>query len=167
MQLRIRLLEQQDIGAIAAAFAALGWPKPAAQYERYLAEQAAGQRPVFVAFWDDVFAGYITINWQSAYPPFRETGIPEIQDFNVLPQFRRRGIGSQLMDVCEQTIAERSAVAGIGVGLYADYGAAQRMYTRRGYTLDGRGLYYDGEHVPPGQQVLVDDSLVLYFTKQL
>ena len=167
MSLHIRLLEQQDIAEIAAAFEALGWDKPASQYERYLAEQTAGQRTVFVAFWDGVFAGYATICWQSDYTPFSEAGIPEIVDFNVLPRFRRRGIGGRLMDDCEQTIAERSDVVGIGVGLYADYGAAQRMYTRRGYILDGRGLFYDNQPVPAGQQVTVDDCLNLYFTKQL
>lgn len=167
MPLGIRLIEQPDIAEIVAAFEALGWHKPAALYERYLAEQQDGQRLVFVALLDGTFAGYVTINWQSEYPPFRAANIPEIQDFNVLPRFRRQGIGSQLMDTCEHLIAQRSTVVGIGVGLYADYGAAQRMYTRRGYILDGRGLFSHGEPVMPGQHVLVDDDLVLYFTKRL
>jgi hypothetical protein len=71
------------------------------------------------------------------------------------------------MDICEETVAQRSTVIGIGVGLHVDYGAAQRMYTRRGYILDGRGLMYDEQPVPRGQQVLVDDSLNLFFTKEL
>ncbi len=85
----------------------------------------------------------------------------------MLPQFRRQGIGSRLMDECEQTVARRCEVVGIGVGLYADYGAAQRMYARRGYRLDGRGLMSHDQPVPPGQSVFVDDDLLLYFTKQL
>ena len=71
------------------------------------------------------------------------------------------------MDEAEGRIAERSSVVGIGVGLYRDYGAAQRMYIKRGYIPDGRGVYYDTEQVQPGQRVPVDDSLALFFTKEL
>lgn len=38
--LLIRALEADHVSEIAAAFAAIGWNKPAAQYERYLHEQA-------------------------------------------------------------------------------------------------------------------------------
>ena len=99
--------------------------------------------------------------------PFREQGIPEIQDFNVLPGFRTRGIGSRLLDAAEQLVAERSSVVGIGVGLYADYGAAQRLYVRRGYLPDGRGVSYCGRPILGGETVVADDDLVLHFTKRL
>jgi GNAT superfamily N-acetyltransferase len=167
LTLHIRLLEAQDIPQIAAAFAALGWNKPAAQYERYLAEQETGQRPVLVAFVDAVFAGYVTVQWLSDYPPFQEANIPEIVDFNVLPHVRRRGIGSRLMDAAEQTVAQRSSVVGIRVGLYADYGSAQRMYVKRGYIPDGRGLFSHGHWVKGGESVMADDDLMLCFTKDL
>jgi GNAT superfamily N-acetyltransferase len=163
----IRLLEKRDVEPIAAAFAALGWHKPAAQYERYLAEQDAGQRTVFVGWLDEVFVGYVTVYWLPSYPPFREANIPEIQDFNVLPQFRRRGYGSRLMDAAEQKAAETSTTVGIGVGMYADYGAAQRMYVRRGYIPDGLGLYFNDHFVQYGEQVWIGDGLTLQFTKRL
>ena len=86
------------------------------------------------------FAGYLNVVWQVEYPPFRESGIPEIQDFNVLPRFRRKGIGSRLMESAERLAAERSHIVGIGVGMTEDYGAAQRLYALRGYVPDGRGL---------------------------
>lgn len=165
--LTIRPLQSQDIEPIAQAFGQLGWNKPASQYERYLAEQTAGQRAVLVALVNDVFAGYVTIVWASDYPPFREASIPEVVDFNVLPQYRRQKIGTKLMDEAESQIAQRSAVAGIGVGMYPDYGAAQRMYVLRGYVPDGRGLMYDARQLQYGEQVTNDDSLNLYFTKQL
>jgi len=165
--LTIRLLQATDIGPIAAAFTALGWDKPASQYERYLQQQEQGYRVVLVALVAEEFAGYVTIVWQSHYPPFQAAKIPEINDFNVLPHFRRRKIGTRLMDEAERRIAERSPIVGIGVGLYPDYGAAQRMYVLRGYIPDGRGVYYDTQQVRPGQAVPVDDSLALYFTKPL
>lgn len=166
-ELTVRPLEAEDVQPIAAAFAAIGWDKPASQYERYLAEQERGERVVLVAFLDGAFAGYLTIAWQSGYAPFREAGIPEIMDFNVLPQVRRRGIGSRLMDEVERRIGERSAVVGIGVGMDPDYGAAQRLYVRRGYVPDGRGLSTNGRHVRWGDTVRVDDGLNLHFTKDL
>jgi GNAT superfamily N-acetyltransferase len=164
---QIRLLEAGDTQPIANAFQALGWNKPAAQYARYLLEQQAGVRTVFVALINNAFCGYLTIAWQSDYPPFREGNIPEIQDFNVLPQFRRQGIGTQLMETAERAVAAHSAIVGIGVGMYPDYGAAQRLYVLRGYIPDGRGLFSNGEWVKPGMQVVVNDDLVLYFTKRL
>lgn len=161
----IRLLDQAAIPTIAAAFAQLGWHKPASQYARYLAEQERGERVVLVAWLGPCFTGYLTIVWRSGYAPFREAGIPEIVDLNVLPAQRRRGIGSRLLDEAERRIAERSTAAGIGVGLDPDYGAAQRLYVRRGYVPDGRGLTRHGRPVAWGQPVVVDDSLVLYLTK--
>lgn len=166
-ELLIRTLAQRDIQPIAAAFAGLGWNKPASQYEKYLAEQQLGQRVMLVAFLREDFAGYVTICWLSDYPPFLAANIPEIVDFNVLPRFRRRGIGSSLMDAAEAWVSAYGALVGIGVGLSADYGAAQRMYARRGYLPDGRGLMSAGNPAESGKPVMVDDDLCLYFTKNL
>ena len=165
--LQIRLLEADDIEPIASAFAQIGWNKPAAQYRDYLAEQEAGVRVVLVATVETRFAGYVTIVWASHHPPFHAEGIPEVVDFNVLPHYRRQKIGTRLMDEAERRIGERSALAGIGVGLYPDYGAAQRMYVLRGYIPTGSGLWYDAHQVQYGETPCLDDSLALFFTKQL
>src|SRR4051812_12901198 len=105
--LTIRLLEATDVDLISSAFTAIGWQKPVSQYEHYLEEQRDGTRVVLLAFQNDAFAGYLTIVWRSSYTPFRDAGIPEIVDFNILPRLRRQGIGSQLMDEAEHRIAER------------------------------------------------------------
>lgn len=163
----IRLLERNDIPAIASAFRELGWNKPASQYERYLAQQELGVRDVYLAFVDEQFAGYLTICWESSYRPFLVNSIPEIVDFNVLPKFRRMRIGTQLMDKAESEIAKVSSVAGIGVGMTGDYGAAQKLYILRGYIPDGRGLHWRDHHVHYHEDVTVDDDLALYLTKEL
>ena len=163
----IRLLERKDIPEIVRAFQDLGWNKPASQYERYLTQQKMKLRDVYVAFVEGQFAGYLTISWESSYSLFREKNIPEIVDFNVLPKFRRMGIGTQLMEKAEREIAKVSQVAGIGVGMTADYGAAQKLYVLRGYVPDGLGLHWRGHHVRFGEEVKVDDDLGLYFTKEL
>ena len=163
----IRLLERKNIPEIAHTFQELGWNKPASQYERYLAQQELGVRNVYVAFVEEQFAGYVTICWESSYRPFFVQSIPEIVDFNVLPNFRRMGIGTQLMDKAESEIARVSSIAGIGVGMTSDYGAAQRLYILRGYIPDGLGLHWRDHHVHYHEDVIVDDELALYLTKEL
>jgi GNAT superfamily N-acetyltransferase len=164
---QLRLLEEHDIPVIADAFRAIGWDTRRSQYQRYLAEQQAGRRLVLVAFTDGAFSGYLTINWDSDYPPFRAEAIPEIQDFNVLPAARCRGIGTRLMDEAERIVATHSPRVGIGVGLDPDYGPAQRLYVRRGYIPDGRGATSGGQFVKYGDRVTVDDGLVLHLVKGL
>ena len=163
----IRLLESEDIPRIVKAFQQLGWNKPASQYERYLMEQALEVRDVYIAFINGQFTGYLTICWSSSYAPFQKEKIPEIVDFNVLPNFRRQGIGAQLMDKAESEIAKVSSMAGIGVGMTPDYGAAQRLYVLRGYIPDGRGLHYRGHYLKFSEEITVDDNLALYLTKKL
>ncbi|MGI8469904.1 MAG: GNAT family N-acetyltransferase [Pyrinomonadaceae bacterium] len=165
--IEIRELQEQDILQIAAAFETIGWNKPASQYRRYLAAQSKGLRQVLVAFENDKFVGYLTIVWQSKYPPFKGGQIPEIQDFNVLPNARRKGIGTKLMDKAEEIVSRKSPIVGIGVGLQADYGAAQRLYILRGYIPDGRGIVWQNGFPKYDEQVTVDDDLCLYFTKNL
>ena len=119
------------------------------------------------AFVGGAFAGYLNVLWQSGYPSFADAQVPEINDFNVLPTVRQRGIGTALMEEAERVIAARSPVAGVGVGMAAGYGPAQRLYVRRGYVPDGRGLMTHERPVVEGERVIVDDDLVLYFTKLL
>lgn len=164
---KIRGLQEQDILPIAEAFDSIGWNKPVSQYQRYLAEQIKEVRKVLVAFENDKFAGYLTIVWESNYLPFKTGQIPEIQDFNVLPNARRKGVGTKLMDKAEEIVSQTSAIIGIGVGMDADYGAAQRLYVLRGYVPDGRGIVWQNRFPTYGEQVTVDDNLNLYFIKEL
>jgi len=159
MTLAIRPLALDDVEPVAAVF-----NKPE-RLRQYVAEEAAGAIATFVAWDGDAFVGYVILRWRSQW--FAD-GIPEIQDFNVVPARRRQGIGTALLDAAEACAATRSAVVGIGVGMTANYGAAQIMYVKRGYVPDGRGL---ATHHRPvryyGESVFVDDDLVLYFTRTL
>lgn len=163
----LRAITPADADAIPPILASLGWGSRGDLYERYVAEQASGVREVWIADVDGAVAGYLTIVWQSHYPPFAAESIPEIVDFNVWPAFQRRRFGTALMDHAEARIATRSTAAGIGVGLTPDYGAAQRLYVLRGYVPDGRGLTYRDRFVAHGDPVAVDDDLVLHLTKRL
>src|SRR5688572_27906562 len=109
----IRNLTGSDCQTIAEAFQRQAWNKPIEQYQNYLNQQNKGEREVLIAEFENEFAGYLTILWQSKYPPFREKNIPEINDFNVLIKFRKRGVGTALMDAAENLIAEKSKTVGI------------------------------------------------------
>lgn len=54
------------------------------------------------------------------------------------------GVGSLLLDTAEKIATTKSAAIGIGVGLYAGedggYGVAQRLYVKRCYIPDGKGV---------------------------
>ncbi len=166
MKTKLKLLEAQDIPLLASPPSFLNFNTPPSYFDNLLAEQEKANRVVLVAYYNDDIAGFATIKWQSDYPPFAEKSIPEINDLRVHPDFRRRGVATALMDEAEKRIFVRSSTAGIGVGMYADYGPAQRMYFTRGYIPDGMGLYHGKQPVVPGQDVRVDDDLVLYLTKE-
>lgn len=163
LELTLRRLSDDDAASIARAFDAVGWTKPGDQFERYFREQLADERLCLVAHVGDQVSGYVTVVWR---PP-ADPSIPAIVDLNVLPEFRNRGIGSRLLDRAEAEVSRRSPVVAIGVGLHEGYGAAQRLYAKRGYVPDGRGVTYRDRRVEPGQQVAVDDDLTLNLTKRL
>ena len=104
----------------------------------------------------------------SRYPPFHEKNIPEIYDLTVAPDHWRRGIATALMDALEDLARDRGCKeVGLGVGLYADYGAAHQLYAARGYVLDGSGITYDEVSVLPGTQIAIDDRALIWMTKTL
>jgi len=166
MTISVRLLEAKEIPLITGAPSFLNFNASEAYFKSLLDVQEKDDRVVIVAFSGNIVAGFVTIKWHSDYPPFAEKGIPEINDLRVLAEYRRRGIATALMDEVERRIFERWSVAGLAVGLYADYGPAQQMYSRRGYAFDGRGLISNNEQVKPGTHVFVDDDLVIYLTKE-
>jgi GNAT superfamily N-acetyltransferase len=163
----IRFLEASDIDAIVDDFAKHDWPKPRSIFEEYLKEQQMHERLVWIAYDTDQFAGYISLKWKSKYEPFRRKDIPEIMNLSVLQPFRYKSIGSQLLTVAEYECLREGDTAGLGVALYWDYGVAQKLSAKNGYIPDGRGVTYNYEPVEPGAKVILDDNLILWFTKTL
>lgn len=168
MTVKLSYLQDEELDKIVAAFKSIGWYKPRSIYEAYLSEQSSEVRSVIVAYENDNFCGYVTIKWQSDYPSFKQHNIPEIADLNVLPIYRNRGIGTKLVKWCEVQAGKRGFTnIGIGVGMTADYGNAQRLYVSLGFIPDGQGLHYKYRAANYGDNVIVDDDLVLYFTKSI
>lgn len=165
--LEVKPLEERDISGIVAAFSNIGWHKPRSLFLEYLKEQTVLERYVWVVEEQGIFVGYVTLKKYSLYEPFKALDIPEISDLNVLPYQRKKGAGSLLLQTAENQAKEFSQTIGIGVGLSADYGSAQRLYIKRGYVPDGKGLTYQYKNIIAGHPYPVDDDLVLWFTKKL
>lgn len=168
MDIQIRSLnDQRDPAVISQAFRDQGWERSPEQYVRYYNEQENGDRVTLVAELDGDFAGYVNVLWHSDYPAFQALGIPEINDLNVLMRYQRQGIGTRLMDEAEAAIRERTDTAGIGVGIFSDYGNAQILYAHRGYIPDGKGIYKHDRYLKYGDEIVIDDDVILYLTKKL
>jgi len=165
--LRLRPLLARDAVPISAAFAANGWNKPAHWYLGYLSEQRCGIRQCWLALLGGEFTGHVTLHWNPLYAGIAGKGIPEIQDLNVLPAYRRRGIASRLLDRAERAAAARARSVAIGVGLHPRHLPAQRLYLRRGYVPDGLGATYEDEYVQADEIVRFADQLVIHFEKAL
>ena len=148
-------------------FSQIGWPKPDGYFRECLTLQQADAIVFFVAHEGDQYVGHAKLVWQPDYPGFVEHNMPEIQDLNVLPGYRKQGTGTALINACEVMAAERHEEIGIGVGLHPGYNNAQRLYSKLGYTLDGRGVHYNDKPITKGGSYPFDDELVICFTKRL
>ncbi|MFH6656649.1 GNAT family N-acetyltransferase [Streptococcus suis] len=160
-------LQFEHILQLDEAFQKQGWPSRKEILTNYLREQEKGERIVLVAEEAGVCKDYITLIKQVKEGPFYQSGIPEIADFNVFEDFQNQGIGWQLLDAICQLASEFTDIVGIGVGLNANYGKAQRLYVKHGFIPDGSGVWYRGRSLPVGAKAYNDDELALYFTKKL
>ena len=135
---------------------------------RYLAEHAEPDGASLIATGGSGVLGYVAIVWESNYAGFRSRGIPLVHQIAVAEPFRRRGVATLLMDSAEQLARDRGiATLGITVGLFDDYGPAQRLYGQRGYIPDGRGACQGQRPLRKGTQVVMDDDLIIWLTKDL
>lgn len=168
MQIAIRSLQPHDVPRIVATKGGAAWNGGSEKWKRYSAEHAQGQRLVLLAEVTTRLVGYGSLLLLSQHPPFRDAGVPEIQDLVVAEEQRHQGIGTQIIHGLEELAKSRGYPhVGIGVGLYRDYGSAQRLYVQRGYIPDGRGISYRNNSVEPGSTVRVDDDLLLWLVKSL
>jgi ribosomal protein S18 acetylase RimI-like enzyme len=163
----IRTMEKNDINKIVIAF-----NEPiGGGFDKYISccfeQNETKDRVTFIAFFNNEVAGFVNIIYKSSYLYFLGKGIPEINDLRVISQYRRKGIGKMLIDKCEEFASSKYNYIGLGVGLYKDYGSAQRLYTKNGYIFDGNGLMYNNIEVKPGRDVFVDDDLLLYLYKKI
>lgn len=164
----IRRMNEQDPVYFAAEEVAQGWVNATpAKLEMRLRHEREGLCINYAAELDGMAGGYVSLYLKPDTGAFAHQGIPEIVDFNVLEKFRRRGIGTALMDAAEADAAKVCERVYLGVGLHSGYGSAQRMYVKRGYIPDGSGVWYNDRVCEPYTSCVNDDDLVLYLIKEL
>ena len=164
----VRDLEPDDPKKIFDAQTAQGWHPDIKVYEKRLSDAKEGKITALAAFIGDDYAGHVNLFWHPNDGPYKDSGIPMIVDLAVPEKYQRRGVGSALMETAELIAASRADHVYLAVGLHSGYGAAQRLYARRGYIPDGSGLWYDGRQWPQYEGGIVnDDSLYIWLRKEL
>lgn len=166
-EILIRDIRRSDARIITEEEIAQGWNASVEKYELRLKHQSEGKSISLVAEYKGNIAGYINIYPHSEWGAYAGQGYPEIVDFGVLEKYRRRGIGTKLMDIAEQTASGYADTVYLGVGMHRGYGSAQRMYVKRGYLPDGTGVWYGDKVCEPYADCCNDDDLVLYLSKKL
>ena len=167
-ELVIRNMEEGDARILTDEYAAQGWHPDIATYHMRLKDQEEGKCVALTAVYKGHPAGNVYVYMKPHDGPFAGNGWPEIHDFSVLIKYQRKGIGSKLMDTAEQIAGLYADTVCLAVGLHDGFGAAQRMYIKRGYIPDGTGVWYQGKQCEQYETVCtVDDDLVLFLSKKL
>lgn len=135
----VRPMVGDDVGRMHRTFAR--WNKERSWFQRYLLKQHEGEREVLVAQRGEEVVGYACLVWTPKYRHFREQGIPELVDLNVIDEHQGQGVGSALVYEAERTAAVRGkGLIGISVVQSSDFRAANRLYPSLGFVPDGRGV---------------------------
>jgi len=167
LERRIEQLSEVHLDALCTALRNNQVHRAPGYFQECLAENKFGKRTTYIALAGDSIAGFVHVKFESDYPPFRQEGIPEVNDLWVFSEFRQHGVGRALIMAAEKHVSATHPKIGLGVGLYGDYGSAQRLYPSLGYVPDGRGVIYKNKPVEPGSSVKVDDDLLIYLVKTL
>ena len=165
--LLVRDMLPEDADGFAEEERAQGWHASPDKFLTRLEHRREGCALPLVAEYQGRIAGYLSVYKTPGAGPYAGKPWPEVVDFAVLMKFRGRGVGSALMDVAEMIAAQTSDTICIGVGLHSGYGAAQRMYVRRGYVPDGSGVWYRDRVHEQYAPCVNDDDLVLHLAKRL
>lgn len=167
-KIHVRNLRNCDPEIFAREEVKQGWLDASPEkLEMRLRDNVTGKAVSIAADYDGEPAGYVSVYPYCMDGALGGKGLSEIVDFNVLEKFRRKGVGTVLMDIAEKIAAEYSDTAYLGVGLHSGYGAAQRLYVKRGYVPDGSGVWYGDKICNPYSACVNDDDLILYLSKKL
>ena len=164
----IHTLTRDDIPRLKVIADAMRHMKDAEYYARNFDFVEEGSRIALLATYEGQDAGYCFLNWDPKYAFFRKMDIPEIQDLSIIPEFRRLGIATEMIMLCENFARQKKRThIGLGVSVGDRFGPAQILYTKLGYFPDGNGVTYDRGHVAMGSMKPVDDQLCMMMLKAL
>ena len=136
-------------------------------YQRYLNWQKEGACAFLIALLDGAIAGYVFLLYQDRWGSMAEARLPGLADLNVFPWNRRRGVGNALLEAAEKLAAEYGDTLHLDVHVTALSGQAHRLYFRRGYMPDGRGVYHKYKQYDPALGAVDPEDLTLLLVKTL
>ena len=163
----IRSMISEDAKVLYDTYLSYGWHPDINTYENYYKEQEEGKRLVFIAEYEGRVSGQCTLVLNPDEGPWANRGIPEIADLTVFFDVHNKGIGSKILDAVEKEASKISGQVYLAVGVHSGYGAAQRIYVKRGYVFDGSGVWYQGKQLEQYAPCCNDDDLVLFMIKEL
>ena len=166
-KLTIRSMVAEDAKVYYDTYMSYNWHPQMETYENYYREQQNGERLVFVPEYEGKVVGICTLVLHPTEGPWGGQNIPEIVDLCVFFHIHKFGIGSKLLDVAEAEAAKRSDMVFLAVGCHSGYGAAQRIYVKRGYIPDGSGVWYQNKQLDQYAPCVNDDDLLLFMSKEL
>ena len=166
-KMKIRSMVPADAKIFYDMYLSYNWHPQLETYENYYKEQEAGERIVFIPEYEGKVAGICTLVLKPSEGPLAGKGWPEIVDFGVFFHLHKRGIGNKILDVVEAEAAKYADHVFLAVGLHSGYGAAQRIYVKRGYVPDGSGVWYQGKQLDQYAPCVNDDDLLLFLAKEV
>jgi len=155
----VRPLEEDELPAVERAVRRM----PGRHRER-LERQRRGEQVYLWAWVEDEPVGHVLVQWPSALA----ADAAELEDLGVDDPWRRRGIGTQLVERCEEEARERGfARIALNVGVEND--GARAFYTRLGYTeIEGQAPHrITWPHLDETGAIVEAEEWCTTFTKEL
>lgn len=135
--------------------------------KRQLANQEKQECIALLALYNENAAGYVLLYYKCRWGGLANCGIPSVVDLIVFKKYRQKKIATVLMDVAEDIAKKHGNKVYLDVCLNAEYGPAQRLYAKRGYIPDGKGVYYEGKVCKTDADCKNNDELSLCLVKNL
>lgn len=160
-------MKPEDAKVIYDTYLSYGWHPSIETFDNYYQEQESNQRLVLIPEYEGKASGLCTLVLNPTEGPWANMGYPEIVDLRVFHHVHNRGIGNMLLEVAEREASKISDMVYLAVGIHSGYGAAQRIYVKRGYIPDGNGAWYQGKILDQYAPCCNDDDLLLFMSKKL
>lgn len=143
---------------------------PPEKHRERFARQRKGTVVYLVAWRENLPVGHALLKWDgSTDEPMASKldSCPDIEDLFVSPDYRSRGIGSQLMDAVEN-LARQQGYSRVGLGVGVENVRARSLYERRGYKTLAFGEYREsGRYVDRDGREQSWEEDCIYLIKQL
>jgi len=168
LAVEIKPVAEEELGLLERHIG-FDWAAPGKHRERF-ARQQEGKVVYLLAWHGNLPVGHVLVQWQGTTddPILSQlVDCPNLEDLFVAPDYRSRGVGSQLLEASE-ALAKRKWYSRIGLGVAIDNPRARSLYQRQGYNDAGFREYTTGGHyVDRDGQDKTWEEVCKYLIKQL